>query len=74
MTFKQAEKKLNKIASGGYYCITYSKSVHHDGTIETLCDIYTSKEGCFDRGNTWQDAFTARERRINPPIQEAPED
>jgi hypothetical protein len=73
MTFKEAEEKLKGIAEG-YYCITYSKSVHHDGTIVTLCDIYTSKECCFDRGNTWEEVFTARERRINPPTQEAPED
>ena len=76
MTYREAEEKLKEISGDKYRALYYNKTTDSYGNVTTVCQIYTSTENHIDQGNTWEEAFAAREARINPiprQIQEPPE-
>lgn len=71
MTFKQAKKKLKKIANGKYHSITYELTEHHTGDMAAKCTLYIDGYGVFHNGKTWELAFSSLET-TEPDLKEAP--
>ena len=64
MTFKQAYKKLKKIAEGRYFSIRYELTTHTNGSMEQVCVVYVDPSLRGD-GPTWADAFEALKDEMN---------
>jgi hypothetical protein len=59
MTFRQARKKLEKIADGRYHGLMFEATFPAHSTIETKCRVYiTIDTKCWmEDGRTWDEAF-----------------
>lgn len=72
MKFQEAEEMLNSIAKGKYCNLEFAKETYSSGSSRTICRIYVGGEKYYT-GNTWSEAFTARELALSKAIEEAPE-
>lgn len=72
MTFKQAKKKLAKIANGEYHSLSYEADYHSGVAPAIKCRVYIHNQG-FYGGTTWNDAFARLAgEKINTKLTEAP--
>ena len=62
MTFKQAKRKLKKIAGGQYHCVRYEITEYEDGQLVQECAVYIAGSE-FKTAPTWEEAFM----KLNPP-------
>ena len=72
MSFKQAKKKLKKIAGIKYHSIGYELTIsNYKPFEEARCTLYIDG---FDHnsGNTWEEAFKKLKLEMNPKPKEAP--
>jgi hypothetical protein len=69
MTFKRARKELAKIANGRYHSLRYEETKHSEyGGGEIRQDVSVYIDGMdYYKGNTWEEAFAALNKAINPP-------
>lgn len=70
MTFKQAKKKLKKIADGQYHSIKYELTEFQDGSQESECNLYIHG-GQHNYAATWDLAFSLLEK-TQPDPKESP--
>lgn len=72
MTFKQAEKKLAKIANGNYYSLSYEVAQHPGVAPVIKCRVYIHNQDYYE-GTTWNKAFARLAgKKINTELTEAP--
>ena len=63
MTFKQAKKRLKKIAEGRFHSLRLDVTEFTSGELETKCSVYIDGE-TFYCGDTFEKAFLNRERAL----------
>lgn len=66
MTFKEAENRLQSLAIGRFFSITYEKTTYSSGEVRTDCRLYIDGPGWFN-GNTFDAAFISLEGKIQEP-------
>lgn len=66
MNFKNAKKKLEKIAKGKYHTLDYEITDYGNGNVAQQCQIYIDGLKHF-KGETWELAFNALEQDIASP-------
>lgn len=71
MEFKEAYKKLQKMAKGldgyiHYNSLQFEVGTHSDGTVETRCSLYIAEYPWTKIHRTWKEAFAQMEEMVNP--------
>lgn len=68
MTFKQAAKKLAKIADGRYHGLNFELTIPKTNIAETNCRLFiTESPNCWMvDAPTWAEAFTKLDAEMNP--------
>ena len=56
MKYKDAEKRLKKIAKGRYCCLEYERTYNTDGKETQECKMYIDEYG-WCGGSTWNQVF-----------------
>ena len=62
LNFKEAKAKLKETADGKYHFIRYGLVEFVGGRLKPECAIYIDGEKLFYSGETWEEAFSERER------------
>jgi hypothetical protein len=70
MTFSQARAKLTELANGRYFTIRYSEAKFKDNPVDQICELYVDGWKAFYSGSTWEEAFAAMDKVLNPKYAE----
>lgn len=65
MTFKQAQKKLKKLANGEYHNISYKETIIRVGKKEIECEVYVNGYR-YHYSNNWSDTLLSLEKEMYP--------
>ena len=60
--FKAAKKALEDLSPNEYSVMTLQSTLHHDGTRELDCKVYTSSLGWHSR-DTWEEALKSMKEK-----------
>jgi hypothetical protein len=73
MTFKEAQIKLKEIAKGRYYHLSFEFTEYTNKEQRTECHLYIDP-GIRAYASTWDLAFKLLEEKLNPKMEEFPND
>jgi len=72
MNFKEAKKKVKKLAGGKCHSVKYDLSEHASGEVKQVCEAYIDGLSFFT-GENWEIVLARIDLVVNPPKEEGTE-